>query len=127
MSFSRKRESDSVKPRMIMRTYYVYIIGNARPTLYIGVTNNIIRRVLEHRSGLVGGFTNKYQLKKLLYFESTNDINVAIKREKQLKHWNREWKLELIKNMNPNFDDLYQKLILDFPQGFIPDSRSGRE
>jgi len=110
-----------------MRTYYVYIIGNARPTLYIGVTNNIIRRVLEHRGGLVEGFTKKYQLKKLLYFESTNDINVAIKREKQLKHWNREWKLKLIKMMNPNLDDLYQNLVLEFPQGFIPDSRSSRE
>lgn len=94
-----------------MKTYYVYILGNERPTLYIGVTNNLIKRVSEHKQGLVDGFTKKYHLKKLLYFESFNDIETAIVREKQLKHWNREWKLDLIRRNNPGFEDLYISLI----------------
>jgi putative endonuclease len=94
-----------------MNTYYVYILGNDRPTLYIGVTNNIIRRVWEHKEGLVKGFTKKYSLKKLLYFETLTSPETAIAREKQLKHWNREWKLELIKKTNKNFEDLYHKIV----------------
>lgn len=70
----------------MMKSYYVYIMGNIRPTLYIGVTNNLIRRVYEHKHGLVAGFTKRYNLKKLLYFEIFNSIENAIAREKQLKH-----------------------------------------
>lgn len=92
-------------------TYYVYILGNSRPTLYIGVTNNLVRRVWEHKEGLVDGFTKKYSLKKLLYFEQYSYIEDAIRCEKQLKHWNRKWKLDLIKGTNPEFKDLYSSII----------------
>ena len=94
-----------------MRNYCVYIMGNDRPTLYIGVTNNLIRRVYEHKHGLVEGFTKKYGLEKLLYFEVFDQIADAILREKQLKHWNREWKLNLIKVKNPTMKDLYSEII----------------
>lgn len=89
---------------------YVYIVGDSRPTLYIGVTSNLIKRIYEHRNGLSDSFTKKYYLKKLLYFEIYSDIQTAISREKQLKHWNRECKLELIRKTNPSFDDLYNTL-----------------
>lgn len=92
------------------KNYYVYILGNSRPTLYIGVTSDLTRRIYEHKQGLVDGFTKKYNLKKLLYFEITNDINTAISREKQLKHWNRDWKLELVRKTNPNLIDLYDSI-----------------
>ena len=93
------------------KTYFVYILGNNRPTLYIGMTNNLVRRVWEHKKGFVDGFTKKYGLKKLLYFEQFSYVEDAIKREKQLKHWNREWKLDLIKKTNPEFKDLYVSII----------------
>lgn len=94
-----------------MKTCYVYIMGNLRPTLYIGVTSNLIKRVYEHKNNLVEGFTKKYKLHKLLYFETFHDINNAIFREKQLKHWNRQWKLDLIKKENPTFKDLFPDLV----------------
>ncbi|MBI4990966.1 GIY-YIG nuclease family protein [Candidatus Gottesmanbacteria bacterium] len=94
-----------------MSNYYVYILGNNRPTLYIGVTNNLIRRVYEHKQGLVKGFTKKYGLKKLLYFEVFTNIEDALIREKRLKHWEREWKLNLIKKANPSLRDLYENII----------------
>jgi len=97
--------------RLMSKTYYVYILGNSRPTLYIGVTNNLVRRVWEHKKGLVDGFTKKYGLKKLLYFEQFSYVEDAIRREKQLKHWNRKWKLDLIKKTNPEFRDLYASII----------------
>lgn len=109
MSFPRRRES--VLGCMI-RHYYVYIMANDRPTLYIGITNNIGRRSVEHKYKFKKGFTEKYNLTKLVYFEHYTDINEAIRREKQLKHWNRSWKLKLIQNMNPKLEDLYSKLIL---------------
>lgn len=93
------------------KAYYVYILGNSRPTLYIGVTNDLVRRVWEHREGLADGFTKKYGLKKLLYFEQFSYVEDAIKREKQLKHWNREWKLNLIKETNSELKDLYSSII----------------
>ena len=79
--------------------------------MYIGVTDNLIRRVYEHKLGLVKGFTKRYGLKNLLYFEAFSSIKEAIAREKQLKHWNREWKLKLVKKMNPTFKDLYPEII----------------
>ena len=94
-----------------MKDYYVYIMGNDRPTLYIGVTNNLIRRVYEHKHGLIEGFTKKYNLKKLLYFEVFNQVKDALAREKQLKHWNRKWKLNLINAKNPTMKDLYSEII----------------
>jgi len=87
--------------------YYVYIVSNyKRTTFYIGVTNNLIRRMYEHRNRLIEGFTKKYNLKYLVYFEETNDINEAIAREKQLKNWHRDWKINLIRQMNPDLRSL---------------------
>jgi len=84
----------------------VYISEQENGTLYIGVTNNLIRRVYEHKNGLVKGFTNKYEVNRLVYYEAFNDIQEAIIREKQLKKWNRQRKIRLIKEMNPDWKDL---------------------
>ena len=90
--------------------YYVYILNNFKDTtFYIGVTNNIQRRVEEHRSGIADGFTQKYNLKKLVYLEETKDIKEALAREKQLKNWHRDWKLNLIKEQNPTLRDLFEE------------------
>lgn len=89
-------------------SYYIYILTNLNnTTLYIGVTNNLIRRVNEHKKEMLSGFTKKYKLKKLIYFEQYPSPKEAIAREKQLKNWHRQWKLNLIKSFNPDFDDLY--------------------
>ena len=93
-------------------SYYVYIMARERyGTLYIGVTNNIIKRVYEHKNDLTEGFTKKYQIHSLVYYETTIDVNSAILREKQLKKWNRIWKINLINKFNPEWKDLYEKLI----------------
>lgn len=91
--------------------YYVYIVGNTCPTLYIGVTNNLVRRVYEHKQGSAEGFTKQYGLKNLYYYEVHADIKEAIIREKQVKKWKREWKLNLIRNINPSFRDLYADIV----------------
>ena len=89
-------------------TYYVYILSSKKyGTLYIGVTNNLIRRTYEHRNDLIEGFTSKYSVHRLVYYEETNSINEAIMREKQLKKWNRKWKINLIEKANPDWLDLY--------------------
>ena len=94
-----------------MNTYYVYIMASKKNgTLYIGVTNNLIKRVYEHKNDLFDGFTKKYGVHKLVYFEETNDIHSAIYREKRLKKWKRRWKIDLIKKINPNWKDLYDEL-----------------
>ena len=90
-----------------MNSYYVYILTNkTNSVIYIGITNNLLRRLYEHKNKLLDGFTKKYNVNKLVYFEQTSDINEAIKREKILKKWNREWKIELIKKQNTEFKDL---------------------
>ena len=90
------------------RSYYTYILASKiGGTLYIGVTNDLIRRVHEHREGLADGFTKKYAVHRLVYFEAHDDIEAAIRREKQLKKWNRAWKIRLIEETNPNWSDLY--------------------
>ena len=90
-----------------MKTYFVYILASKRNgTLYIGVTNNIERRIYEHKNGLVPGFTKQYGVHRLVYLEETSDVEAAIKREKQIKHWKREWKVELIEEQNPEWEDL---------------------
>ena len=95
-----------------MNTYYIYILSNKRNgTLYIGVTNNLIKRVYEHKNKVIKGFTKKYSVHNLVYYEQTENINSAIEREKQLKKWNRKWKLELIEKFNPEWQDLYNDLI----------------
>lgn len=89
-----------------MKGYYVYIATNRSETLYIGVTNNLERRMAEHASGEVPGFASKYNIDTLIYFEETPDINQAIAREKQLKGWSREKKIKLIESMNPRWQNL---------------------
>lgn len=89
-----------------MKSYYVYIMTNKSKTLYTGVTNNLERRVYEHKHKLIPGFTSKYKIDKLVYFEETTDINSAIKREKQIKGWLRKKKIELIESINPEWNDL---------------------
>ena len=89
------------------KTYYVYIMTNkSDAVLYIGVTNNLQRRIYEHKNKLVKGFSEKYNLCKLVYYETTNDVNSAITREKKLKNWRRQWKMDLITAENPGFADL---------------------
>jgi putative endonuclease len=89
---------------------YVYIMANRRNgTLYVGVTSNLVRRVWEHKHDLVEGFTKRYSLHLLVYFERFPDIRKAIMREKRLKKWNRAWKLRLIEEMNPTWRDLYKE------------------
>lgn len=89
------------------KTYYVYILSNGTgTTFYIGVTNNLGRRIVEHQSETIEGFTKKYHLHKLVYFETYHDIMYAIAREKQLKRWKREWKIALIQKLNPGMRDL---------------------
>jgi putative endonuclease len=91
--------------------YYVYILASApNGTLYIGVTNDLVQRVGEHRTDAVEGFTKKYGVHRLVYYEVGNDIEGAIAREKVLKRWKRDWKRALIERNNPHWDDLYQMI-----------------
>lgn len=91
---------------------YVYIMTNkTNSTLYVGVTNDLVKRVYEHKSGFTDGFTKKYNLKKLVFYEVHSDIMEAIKREKQLKAWKRDWKVDLIENENRDWNDLYENII----------------
>jgi len=89
-----------------MRQYYVYIMTNGVRTLYIGVTNDLTRRVYEHRQKLADGFTNKYNITMLVHYEVTTDVQSAIAREKQLKGWRRSKKVDLIERVNPAWVDL---------------------
>ena len=89
-----------------MRQYYVYILTNKSGTLYVGVTNDLERRMWEHKGALVPGFTKKYKINQLMYYEETNDIREAIAREKQIKGWRREKKIALIEADNPTWQDL---------------------
>lgn len=94
-----------------MKNSFVYIIANDRNgTIYIGVTNNLTKRVWEHKNKMTPGFTNKHNVNKLVYYEIFEDINYAIKREKRLKEWPRKWKLDLIEKDNPQWRDLYDKI-----------------
>ena len=87
--------------------YYIYIMSNyANTVIYIGVTNDLERRVYEHKNHLLPGFTHRYNIEKLVYFETTSDINVAISREKQLKKWSRQKKNALIERLNPEWKEL---------------------
>jgi putative endonuclease len=91
------------------KTYYVYIMTNKSRTLYTGVTNDIMRRVDEHKRKLIPGFTSKYNIRFLVYYESTPSIHVAIHREKQIKGWLRAKKIALINSMNPTWEDLSEE------------------
>jgi putative endonuclease len=91
--------------------YYVYILASQRNgTLYIGMTNDLVRRVYEHKHDLVDGFTSKYGVHRLVWYEIAASPYVAITREKRLKEWNRAWKIRLIEESNPNWEDLYDRL-----------------
>ena len=90
----------------VNKTYYIYIMTNQSRTLYVGLTNNILRRVLEHKTGLIEGFTHRYNIDTLVYVESFGDVDSAIAREKQIKNWRREKKLRLINQENPDWRDL---------------------
>ena len=89
-----------------MKQCYVYIMTNKSRTLYTGVTNNLERRVYEHKQKLIPGFTTKYNISRLVYFEATEDIRAAIEREKQIKGWLRSKKITLIESVNPSWTDL---------------------
>jgi len=91
-----------------MKNYFVYILASKKNgTLYIGVTNDLVRRTFEHREGIIEGFTKKYNVKMLVYYELHLDIISAIQREKQMKKWYRKWKIELIEKENPEWKNLY--------------------
>ena len=93
-----------------MKRYYVYIVANKSRTLYTGVTNDLERRVFEHKNKLVSGFTEKYNVNRLVFYEETSDINAAITREKQIKGWLRARKIELIESVNPEWLDLSERM-----------------
>ena len=94
-----------------MPQYYVYILASQRNgTLYIGVTSDLAKRVYEHKQNLVAGFSKKYNAHELVYYEVHYEIEEAITREKQIKKWNRQWKLRLIEEMNPWWNDLYDEI-----------------
>lgn len=94
-----------------MYQYFVYILASKRNgTLYVGVSNNLKRRVYEHKNKLIEGFTKKYNIDKLVYFEQTENVMSALDREKKLKKWKRQWKIELIEKNNFGWNDLYYSL-----------------
>ena len=94
-----------------MKKSFIYILSNhSRSVLYIGMTNNLNHRIEQHKNGVGSSFTKKYKIVDLLYFEEFTDINQAISREKQLKNWRRDWKIDLIKEFNPEMKDLYNSL-----------------
>ena len=96
---------------MLTKQYFVYILASRKNgTLYIGITNDLIKRVYEHKNNLADGFTKKYSIHTLVYYEIHNDVSAAIIREKQLKKWNRQWKIELIEKTNSDWKDLYNNL-----------------
>jgi putative endonuclease len=95
-----------------MKNYYIYMMSNVKNNvLYIGITNDLLRRVYEHKNDLIEGFTKKYRCHKLVWFEMTSDINAAIIKEKQMKKWKREYKENVINKMNPDWKDLYEGLV----------------
>jgi len=94
--------------RLPVRHYFVYIMASKKHgTIYVGVTNHLVRRAIEHRLNLIDGFTKKYAIHMLVHYELFTDINLAIQREKQLKNWHRQWKINLIEATNPEWNDLF--------------------
>ena len=94
----------------MVKTYYVYIMTNRSKTLYVGITSELVRRVYEHKLKLLEGFTKKYNITKLVYFENTTDVMAAISREKQIKGWLRRKKIALIESVNPSWKDLSEDI-----------------
>lgn len=94
------------------KEFYIYILASKRNgTLYIGVTSNLVKRIWEHKEGFVDGFTKKYKIKHLVYYERHTNVESAIRREKRLKEWKRQWKLNLIEKFNPHWNDLYESIL----------------
>ena len=91
---------------MTPRTYWVYILGNSYGILYTGMTNDLMRRMYEHKNHSIEGFTKTYRIDRLLYFEETDNVSTAIQKEKEIKGWLRQKKLDLIRTNNPKFEDL---------------------
>ena len=95
-----------------MKSYYVYILASKRNgTLYIGVTNDLVRRAYDHKSNVIQGFTEKYGVHNLVHYELYTDVHDALTREKRLKKWKRQWKINLIETKNPDWRDLYEQII----------------
>ncbi len=95
-----------------MDNYYVYLLASKRNgTLYIGVTNDLVRRVYEHKNDIVEGFTKKYGIHLLVYYEQYDNVESAIQRERQMKKWNRQWKIRRIERQNPDWRDLYDDIV----------------
>ena len=92
-------------------SYYVYLLASRRNgTLYVGMTNDLVKRIWQHKTGAADGFTKRYRIHQLVWFEQADDPIAAIAREKQIKRWNREWKLKLIEDSNPVWNDLYDEI-----------------
>lgn len=103
----------------MQKLYYVYILASARNgTLYVGMTNDLLRRVWEHREGLIDGFSKTYGVKHLVHYEVFEDVQAAIHREDRLKKWKRQWKIDLIQKTNVQWNDLYEQMIAPKP---LPD------
>ncbi|NTW13489.1 MAG: GIY-YIG nuclease family protein [Candidatus Moranbacteria bacterium] len=95
-----------------MKQYFVYILASKKNgTLYIGITSDLLGRVWQHKNKAVDGFTKKYDVSSLVYYEQTEDVRSALSREKQLKNWKRQWKIDLIERGNSNWDDLYERMV----------------
>ena len=95
---------------MLNKNYFIYFLTNfTNTTFYIGVTNNLQRRMYEHENFLIEGFTKKYKLTKLIYYEEYSNVDEAVRRKKQLKNWHRDWKINLIKSKNPEFKDVSER------------------
>ena len=93
-----------------MKHYFVYILSSKNKTLYIGFTDILARRIYEHKLGLVDGFTKKYNVNRLVYYEAHPSLSKAVRREKQLKNWHRQWKINLIESVNKDWKDLYTEI-----------------
>ena len=97
---------------MSKKQTFIYIMASKKNgTIYVGVTNNLVTRAWQHKSDIIKGFSNRYKTHRLVYFEQHTDMQSAIKREKQIKKWNRQWKLKLIEKLNPTWKDLYTDIV----------------
>jgi len=102
----------SGNPVFFMKQYYVYILASKKNgTLYIGVTSDLVKRIYEHKQKFIDGFTKEYNVHDLVYYEQHNEIKEAILREKQMKKWNRKWKIRLIEENNPEWKDLHDEIL----------------
>ena len=95
---------------MKMKKYFVYILAKKNKTLYIGFTDILARRIFEHKQGLINGFTKRYNVSRLVYYETHSSLSSAVQREKQLKNWHRQWKINLIQSVNNDRTDLYSQV-----------------